>query len=252
MPFNPPRDYWLEVPAGRYRVGLTHDEARALARQSAAWMKGEGPEFSLNEGKAISRAAELLDTMANPAWVEAYLLANYPAREVNVPAFAIAKHPIDNRTFRAFMADTGETQPPDSRSRGAANLEDSRPAHGLSWWQAIAIAEWAGARLPFEAEWERAVRGEEHLLFPWGNEFVPIGAKVLREGYPIALPSATTRAPSGLEGAVCRSPEWCADLWSSPTDGEQWGEHSNPTTARVLRGEATKKAIPSAVSRTTP
>ena len=253
MPFSPPSDYWLEISAGRYRVGLTPAEAKRLAHESAAYLKEQGAEFSLNEGKMLRRAAVLLDTTGNPRWVEQYLLAHYPAREVELPAFAIAKRPIDNRLYRQFMDETGETQGVEAWGRGfGQNVADDLPAVGISWWIAMALAEWAGARLPFEDEWERAVRGSDHRLFPWGDDHLPLGGEILKNRYPKALPSETTRTPEGLEGAVAGQAEWCADLWRETPgiDPPAWGDEVQPSWTRALRGGAyADRFVPSAVLR---
>lgn len=251
MPFLPDSDYWLQIPAGRYRVGLVPDEAKRIAEHSAAWAKEQGVDLTPNEGKMIRQAAVMLDTTANVRWVEEYLLAHYPAREVELGAFAIARRPVITREFKQFMAETGETDGPRSWNRTKENLEDDRPVSGLSWNQAAAFAAWAGARLPFEDEWERAVRGPDHLLYPWGNEHAPLGPKILKDYYPVVLPSSTTRTPDGLLGAVSGRDEWCADLWSGPgIDDAKWEEQPALTWGRVLRGgTALKKVVPCNVYR---
>ena len=255
-------DYWLEIPAGRYRVGLTPDEAHGLAQQSAAYLDGEGPEFSNNDAKMMRRAMELVEGTGNPKWVERYLLAHHPAREVDLPAFAIAKRPITNREYRQFMAETSETQEPEAWSRDPGNKADDLPAHGISWWLAVAIAEWAEVRLPFEDEWERAVRGADHRLFPWGNDHLPVGRQIL-QSYPKSLPTSLSATSDGLEGAVSGAEEWCSDFWSEApgVEPQAWNEEGEGARAllrrapwaRVLRGGSTgvdkRKTIPSALYR---
>src|SRR5512144_3036831 len=124
MPFKPGSDYWIEVPAGRYRMGLEPGEARRLAEHSAAWAKEQGVDLSPSEGKMMRQAATMLDTTANVAWVEQYLLAHFPAHEVDGPAFAIARRPVTSREYRQFMAETGETEAPHSWKRDTANQAD--------------------------------------------------------------------------------------------------------------------------------
>lgn len=141
------------------------------------------------------------------------------------------------------MEETGDRDGPRSWDRADENRECERPAAGVSWDVAAAFASWAGARLPFEHEWECAVRGVERRLYPWGNDHLPLGPKILRDHYPVVPIASTTRTREGLEGAlVCE--EWCADLWTDPCDAaaHRWG--------RVLRGGATfDGAVPSGAHR---
>ncbi|MGE0454777.1 MAG: SUMF1/EgtB/PvdO family nonheme iron enzyme [Vicinamibacteria bacterium] len=127
----------------------------------------------------------------------------FPQHRVRVPRFAIDERPVTNAEFREFVRDGGYLNPafwrePDwawrartgrcrphnwlggeEAGRVRSTFEDvpfARAAHWpamVSWAEASAYARWRGARLPTEAEWQRAARGtpsNEVRRWPWGDE----------------------------------------------------------------------------------
>jgi len=93
-----------------------------------------------------------------------------PQHDVFVPAFHIDRMPVTNAQFRAFAVATGYQAQGIWQSYDRPGLEN-HPVRGVSWHDAQAYAKWAGKRLPTEAEWEKAMRGTDGRIYPWGNEF---------------------------------------------------------------------------------
>jgi formylglycine-generating enzyme required for sulfatase activity len=97
--------------------------------------------------------------------------------EVYVSAFYIDKHEVTNRQFAAFAQATGyltdaERKPEAQTWRTAFTPgKEDHPVVWMSWNDANAYCTWAGKRLPTEAEWEKAARGNDARLWPWGSEW---------------------------------------------------------------------------------
>ncbi|MEW6730365.1 MAG: bifunctional serine/threonine-protein kinase/formylglycine-generating enzyme family protein [Acidobacteriota bacterium] len=94
----------------------------------------------------------------------------YPEHEVYVRAFYIDRTEVTNHQYRAFCDATGRSypeNPPWDTNYFLANPD--HPVIGIGWEEARAYAAWIGKRLPSEAEWEKAARGQQSYLWPWGN-----------------------------------------------------------------------------------
>ena len=188
-----------------------------------------------------------------------------PTHEVYLDAYFIDKTEVTVADFRAFIRDGGYKKQaywakegwqylqtlarkpyavtPESLNKIGRN-NPRHPISGISWYEADAYARWSGKRLPTEAEWERAARGLDGRIYPWGNEMdltklhyiMPSSHRVGPVGdYP------TGASPDGVLGMAGSLWEWIADWYDE--DYYSYSKRKNPAgpargTEKGLRGGA--------------
>ncbi|MEZ4831539.1 MAG: formylglycine-generating enzyme family protein [Caldilineaceae bacterium] len=165
-----------------------------------------------------------------------------PAHTVYLDGFWIMQTEVTNGQYAACVEDGACTAPRNIFWQLPVNAD--RPVTWVSWNQANDYAEWVGGSLPTEAQWEKACRGTDGRVYPWGN--TEPSAALLNFGNngdgitPVgAYPNGA--GPNGLLDMAGNVWEWTADWYS-----EEYYSRSperNPTGpasgfARVARGGA--------------
>jgi len=99
-------------------------------------------------------------------------LTEMPQHTVHLDAYEIDKHEVTTVQFLKFVLATARAPLIDWRYDGG-NFQDTmvnHPVMHVSWQEATDYCTWAGKRLPTEAEWEKAARGEDGRIYPWGDQ----------------------------------------------------------------------------------
>ena len=170
-----------------------------------------------------------------------------PQRTLVLDAFAIDRYEVTNFQYQQFIDATGHRKsgPPARYAKNMGKLRGiNQPVVYVSWEDAEAYCHWKEKRLPTEAEWEKAMRGLDGRLWPWGNVEQPDGANWARvqDGHEVAASVGmvpTDKSPYGVMDGAGNVMEWVAD-WYAERYFEEAPERNPPSpdhgVFRVLRG----------------
>ncbi|OQA20006.1 MAG: Serine/threonine-protein kinase PrkC [bacterium ADurb.Bin363] len=172
-----------------------------------------------------------------------------PKTRVYLYSYYIDKYPVTNFRYNIFLQETNYTEPEDwNYSPQTAE----HPVIGIDWEDARAYADWSGKRLPTEAEWEKAARGTDERIYPWGNEWdkykcnnwnmddPDIVEKMLdieneRGTTPVGCFSSGV-SPYGLMDIAGNVSEWCSDTYKSPLVSGTLKKREEEKDIKICRG----------------
>ncbi len=190
-----------------------------------------------------------------------------PQHTLTLPDYWIGQTEVTNAQFRPFVEGDGYTNRDYWTTDGWAWKEalrrtqpsywddaqwngNEQPVVGVSWFEAVAYVRWLSAqtghpfRLPTEAEWEKAARGSDGRIWPWGNAWAAGRANTEEAGQNRTTPVGQYpegASPYGALDMAGNVREWCATVWPKPypyTVEEEWTTVylERDEFYRVLRG----------------
>ncbi|MEI6513846.1 MAG: SUMF1/EgtB/PvdO family nonheme iron enzyme [bacterium] len=174
------------VPAGEFFMGTSEEEL-------AAWLKehpGDKREMFADE---------------------------MPQHKVQLDSYLLYKTEVTVAQYRKFCTETERNMPPEPEWK----WQDTDPIVNVTWADAKAYADWAGMTLPTEAQWEKAARGTDKRVYPWGNTWdaAKMQCSTTKTGDAKKVTSVGEfpqgASPYGVLDMAGNVYEWCADWYNA-------------------------------------
>ena len=148
-------------------------------------------------------------------------MSETPQHEVYMSEYAIGKYPVTHVEYQAFIQDTKSNSPMGWDGEIYPEGKGDHPVVQVNWHDAKAYCEWLSVRtgkryiLPTEAQWEKASRGIDERIYPWGNEWDPEKLNSMEGGAnsttPVDSYAPEGDSPYGASDMVGNVWEWCQD-----------------------------------------
>jgi formylglycine-generating enzyme required for sulfatase activity len=165
------------------------------------------PEMAVVSGGDFWMGRTRLWLMDEIGWQIRERFDDRPVHRVSLDTFSIDVHEVTNGDYAGYVKATGAMAPYHWGGAEPPTAQAALPLYNVSWHEALAYCTWRGARLPTEAEWEKAARGgEADLDYPWGNDYETEAAPPAAASSPApgaeaqpaaARPARVTHAQSG-------------------------------------------------------
>jgi len=201
----------VKVPSGSFIMGSSDEEIKQVVRALGG---GElGPDVQ-------------------------WFAAERPQHEVHLEEYYIDKYETTNEQYKVFIQATGRAVPRHWENGDYPSGQGNHPVVYVSWEDADAYAKWIGKRLPNEIEWEKAARGTDARIWPWGNTFDLTKCNV--ESWEGSGSKPVGSYPSGISpyGAYDMAGnvwEW-TDSWYDAYPGSKYSIPEFGKKLHVLRG----------------
>lgn len=205
------------------------------------------------------------DPLAEKWKAKEYFNREQPQHKIELKSYSISKHPVTVGEYGAFLEaagyqkrtywtkagwlwreSTGKIQPEHWDNEKWTWCE-SLPVIGVSWYESVAYCTWLSEmdrkkyRLPTEAEWEKAARGTDIRLYPWGREFdanlCNTRARNLKQTVSVNEYTPGGESPYGCDDMAGNVSEWTLSEYQPyPYDGKDGRNDVEGEKLRVIRG----------------
>ncbi len=206
---------------GPVRVGQTHGSSK----QTSSTAKTP-------EGMAYVPGGEFI-MGSNDRWDD-----ESPEHINSTDAFYIDLMEVTNADFKQFVDATDQAPPFHWPDGNLPEEKENHPVTYVNWFDADNYCQWKGKRLPTEQEWEKAARGEDGYIYPWGNVWVLTKSNNPYKGSTGTEPVGSYpdgRSPYGLDDMSGNVWEW-VDSFYLPHPGNTTPKPEYGTDKRVLKG----------------
>jgi formylglycine-generating enzyme required for sulfatase activity len=220
---NAPRLFFepqmIHIPSGSFIMGTTNEQFKALVSEEADSER---------------------------------ILREFPQHLVQLSDYYIGKYPVTNYEYQAFILDTGYQPPAGWNGQKYPEDRGDHPVVNVSWESCVEYCKWLREhtskdyRLPSEAEWEKAARGTDGRIYPWGNKFdlhfCNTAESKINNTTPVGQYSPRGDSPYGCADMSGNIWEWCFDWFDTDEyDHRKGGVVTDPKGPaqgqyRVMRG----------------
>jgi formylglycine-generating enzyme required for sulfatase activity len=235
----------VHIPAGSFLMGTTNQQVDWLARR---------------------------DDLAETWKEKGHFCREQPEHTLSLASYYISKYPVTVGEYRAFLRaggyrcgqywteagwawrkSAGRVQP-EFWDDGEWAGDDRLPVVGVSWYEARAYCRWLSEetegnyRLPTEAEWEKAARGPDGRMYPWGDKFdvrrCNTRASGLNQTKPVGRYGPAGESPYGCAEMAGNASEWTLSQYRPyPYVGSDGRNDEEGETERVIRGGSWCKPV---------
>ena len=194
-----------------------------------------GGEFLMGTDRVDSDEDALEHGLPQPWYVD-----EQPLHRVNLPPFYIDTYEVTNKQYKSFLSSAKRQIPIDWQNGDPPPGKESFPVTFVHWFDADAYCQSLEKRLPTEQEWEKAARGAESLLYPWGNLFDPSFANIAKGAVSNASAVGVGlyeegKSPYGNYDMIGNVWEWTGS-WYRPYPGNTSSNDKFGQIFRVTRG----------------
>jgi formylglycine-generating enzyme required for sulfatase activity len=213
-----PPDDMILIPAGEFLMGSTEQEI------TDAWRQNDG------------------------GWEKEDYVSAYPQRKIALNDFYVDRKEVSNGDYKIFVEATKRAAPSlwDDHTLSMPN----QPVVGVDWNDADDYCHWLDKRLPAEAEWEKAARGTDGRIWPWGNVWDPKKDNHGKgsdgygydesDGWKYTAPVGTELgvSPYGVLNMAGNVYEWTADDFNAYPENDKYILEDSEQGFKTLRGGA--------------